>query len=325
MKPPGISLLKSFLPSIKVLGTGGGGGNVVARMIRNGIEGVDLIACNTDAQALEATGAPERILLGEKTTGGRGAGADATLGRRAAVEAQVELARAVEGAEMVFIPVGLGGGTGTGAAPVVAGLARERGALTVAVATLPFAFEGKRRMATALSGLADLRRRCDVVLVVPNDRLVALLPRSTSLIDAFEAADGVLVDVIQGIADLVTHAGLINVDLSDVRTIMEERGGAVIGKATATGANRLVEAVDKAISNPLMGEVDIRGAKGVLAHVMGDPQLGLIEVQEAMERIHRLAGGDANFIFGATTRESMGDAVGVVVIVTGLANTEPWA
>ncbi len=324
MDPTAPSPLKTFLPEIKVVGAGGGGGNVIARMIRSGIEGVQLIACNTDSQALRATRADHQLLLGRKITGGRGAGSHAELGRKAALESEEDLAELLDGAEMVFLAAGLGGGTGTGASPVISRIARERAnALTVAVVTLPFKFEGKRRMSVAKGGLAELRGEADIVLVIPNDRLLTVSSRTVSMVEAFQLADSVLVDVIQGISDLITHAGLINVDLSDVRTVMEYRGGAVIGKGVASGEDRLISAADKAIHNPLMGSVDLSGAKGILVHVMGGPDLALMEVHEAMEAIANLAGRDANVIFGATTRADLGGDVSVVLIVTGLEEPEP--
>lgn len=319
MSLPGSSPLKPFLPSIKVVGVGGGGGNVIARMLNADVAGVHLVACNTDLQALRNTGAPSQVLLGKTTTGGRGAGTDAELGRRGATESEGEIRSVLAGAEMVFIAAGLGGGTGTGASPVIAEQARNAGTLTVGVVTLPFSFEGKRRMATALKGLEALRRVANVVLVIPNDRLVTYFPRTTSMLKAFEMADHVLMDVIQGISDLVTHNGLINVDLSDVRTVMENRGNAVIGRGTGEGEDRLLQATRQALHNPLMGDVDIRGAKGILAHVMGNENLGLVEVQEAMDLINRQAGEQANVIFGATTRQEMGNGVSIIVIITGLA------
>ena len=324
MDPTAPSPLKTFLPEIKVVGAGGGGGNVIARMIRSGIEGVQLIACNTDSQALRATRADHQLLLGRKITGGRGAGSHAELGRKAALESEEDLAELLDGAEMVFLAAGLGGGTGTGASPVISRIARERAnALTVAVVTLPFKFEGKRRMSVAKGGLAELRGEADIVLVIPNDRLLTVSPRTVSMVEAFQLADSVLVDVIQGISDLITHAGLINVDLSDVRTVMEYQGGAVIGKGVASGEDRLISAADKAIHNPLMGSVDLSGAKGILVHVMGGPDLAMMEVHEAMEAIANLAGRDANVIFGATTRADLGGDVSVVLIVTGLEAPAP--
>jgi cell division protein FtsZ len=317
---PAPSSLKSFHPEIKVIGVGGGGGNVIARMIASGIEGVHLIAANTDAQALRATKADHQLLLGRGITGGRGAGSHPEVGEQAAEESRDEVVRTLEGAAMVFIAAGMGGGTGTGAAPLIAKAAKQRvHALTVAVVTLPFTFEGKRRMKVAREGLAKLRAQSDVVLVIPNDRLLTLAPRSTAMVEAFKLADQVLVDVIQGVSDLVTHAGLINVDLADVRTIMEYKGGAVIGKGTGSGDDGLRKAAEQAVHHPLMGSVDLAGAKGVLAHVIGSPRMSLIEVQEAMDAINKMAGYEANVIFGATTREEMGDNVSIILIVTGLA------
>lgn len=317
MNSPGTTQPKPYIPIIKVIGAGGAGGNVIAHMARSGVGGVELVACNTDRQALEATQAPIRILLGSDSNKGRGAGSNVKVGRRCAEDSKDELLATIGDAAMVFIAAGLGGGTGTGAAPVIAGLARELGVLTVAVVTLPFSFEGKRRGQTAQAGLAELMEQTDIALVIPNDKLVDLNKSAVSLLDAFAMVDNVLVDVIQGITDLVTQAGLINVDFSDIRTIMENKGGGVIGRGQASGADRMRKAAHNALHNPLMGDVDLAGAKGVLVHIMGNEEMGILEIEEAMKLVTEQAGEDANVIFGATTSEGMGDNVSVMLIATG--------
>jgi len=318
MGQEGSSSSQVFVPTIKAIGVGGGGGNVVAHMTREGVTGVELIAANTDSQALQATGAPARILLGQATTGGRGAGSHAEVGRACADESRQAIGRALQGADMVFIAAGLGGGTGSGASPVVAELAKHAGALAVAVITLPFSFEGRRRAATAEASLEALLHSADIVLVLPNDRLVDVTPKDMTLLRAFALVDNVLTDVIRGISSLATEAGLINVDFADVRTVMENRGRGVIGMGTASGEGRMLKALHGAIRNPLMGEVDIGGARGILVHFIGNEQMGLLEIDEAMQEINRQAGDGANLIFGASTRPRMGDSVSVLMIVTGI-------
>jgi cell division protein FtsZ len=320
MVAPEASSLKAFIPNIVVVGAGGGGGNVIAHMVRVGVSGVNLVACNTDMQALRTTRAGTQILLGRSTRKGRGAGADPEVGRRAAQDTEQELAASLGEAAMVFIAAGLGGGTGTGSAPIIARLAKAMGALTVAVVTLPFAFEGRRRINVARSGLLELAPEVDMILVIPNDRLLEVSPRNMTLLDAFARVDGVMVDVIQGITDLITHVGLINVDFADVRTVMENRGGGVIGKGTGRGEHRLDDAVQAALNNPLMGEVNLSGAKGVLVHIMGNEGLGLLEITEAMETLTNRMGSEVNLIFGATTNERMGDSVSLMMIATGVDN-----
>ncbi|MBI3993643.1 MAG: cell division protein FtsZ [Candidatus Lambdaproteobacteria bacterium] len=309
--------LKSYIPQIKVFGAGGAGGNVIAHMVRSQVGGVELVACNTDRQALMATGAPQMILLGEKTNRGRGSGANVKVGRACAIESQAELEQALGEAKMVFIAAGLGGGTGTGACPVIAELAKEHGALTVAVVTLPFSFEGKRRAASAQSGLAELMKHTDIALVIPNDKLVDLNTADVTLLKAFAMVDNVLVDVIQGITELITKVGLINVDFSDIRTIMENKGGGVIGRGIGRGTDRVMQAARRALHNPLMGDVDLRGAKGILVHIMGNEDLGILEIEQAMEMLTEETGDDVNLIFGATTNEGMGDTVSIMMIATG--------
>ena len=311
--PPG-GELKPYIPQIRVFGAGGAGGNVIAHMVRSRIGGVELVACNTDRQALMATGAPQMILLGEQTNRGRGAGANVKVGRACAVESQPELEQALGDAKMIFIAAGLGGGTGTGACPVIAELAKEHGALTEAVVTLPFSFEGKR---SAQSGLAELMKHTDIALVIPNDKLVDLNTADVTLLKAFAMVDNVLVEVIQGITELITKVGLINVDFSDIRTIMENKGGGVIGMGIGRGTDRVMQAARRALHNPLMGDVDLRGAKGILVHIMGNEDLGILEIEQAMEMLTAQTGDDVNLIFGATTNEDMGDQVSIMMIATG--------
>jgi cell division protein FtsZ len=320
MKELAAGKLNLFVPTIKVIGVGGGGGNVIAHMIRQGIAGVTLISANTDIQALRNTRAEWAILLGHRTRKGRGAGADPVAGRHAAEESAEALRAAVADAAMVFITAGLGGGTGTGAAPQIARLARDAGALTVAAVTLPFSFEGKRRAGVARAGLKALAAEVDMVLVIPNDKLVEISTRAMTLLEAFALVDGVMVDVIQGITDLLTQVGLINVDFADVRTVLEYRGGGVIGKGTGSGEQRLLDAARGALNNPLMGNVSLRGAKGVLVHVMGNEQLGLGEVHEAMDFLAGEVGEETNLIFGATTHPRHGDTAGLMVIATGVVS-----
>ncbi|MBI4081927.1 MAG: cell division protein FtsZ [Candidatus Lambdaproteobacteria bacterium] len=309
---------KPFIPVIKVIGVGGGGGNVIAHMVRCGITGAELIAANTDQQALRRSRAPVCALLGPETTRGRGAGSLVKVGERCALESEPMLGRLLKGAAMVFIAAGLGGGTGTGASPVIARIAKGLGALTVAVVTLPFSFEGKRRRNAALAGLDALKAQADMVLVIPNDRLVDVSPKEISLLHAFARADDVLREIIQGITELITHRGFINVDFSDVRTIMENKGDGVIGRGRAAGENRVVEATGEALRNPLMGDVSIRGAKGVLVHFMSREALALVEMEEAMSRINQETGEGANVIMGATVDERMDDSVAVMLIATGI-------
>ena len=318
MGQEGSSSNQVFVPTIKAIGVGGGGGNVVAHMTREGVTGVELIAANTDYQALRATGAPDCILLGQATTGGRGAGSRPEVGRACADESRQAIGKALQGADMVFIAAGLGGGTGSGAGPVVAELAKHAGALAVAVITLPFSFEGRRRAAAAEASLEALLHSADIVLVLPNDRLVDVTPKDMTLLRAFALVDNVLTDVIRGISSLATEAGLINVDFADVRTVMENRGRGMIGMGTASGAGRTLKALQGAIRNPLMGEVDIGGARGILVHFIGSEDMGLLEIEEAMQEINRQAGDRTNLIFGASTRPQMGDSVSVLMIVTGI-------
>ena len=301
---------------IKVIGVGGGGSNAVNRMVRAGFPGVEFIVANTDVQALQQSEAAIKVQLGGKLTRGLGAGADPRTGRAAALEDTERLLEVLEGADMVFVTAGMGGGTGTGAAPVVASLAGEMGALTIAVVTKPFAFEGGRRSKQAEAGLAELRDAVDSVITIPNERLLAV-DRSLTLVRAFEAADDVLRQAIQGISDLILVPGLINLDFADVKAVMAGRGVAVMGTGVADGADRAVEAARRAISSPLLEEASVDGAQGVIINITGGADLGLGEVNDASEIIHSAADPDANIIFGAVVDPSLGSKVKITVIATG--------
>ncbi|MBI3941109.1 MAG: cell division protein FtsZ [Acidobacteria bacterium] len=302
---------------IKVVGIGGGGGNAVNRMIEAGIEGVEFISANTDAQALRTSLAPIKLQLGSRLTKGLGAGANPEVGRQAALEDTEKIIELVDGADMVFITAGLGGGTGTGAAPIVASLASELSALTVAVATKPFHFEGRRRMAQAEAGLAELRDSVDTVITIPNERLLQTVEAGTTLLDAFKIADDILRQAVQGISDLITVTGVINLDFADVKTIMTGMGMALMGTGVASGENRAVVAAQKAISSPLLEEGSIQGAKGVLINISGSHSMTLHEVSEATRIIQEAADSEANIIFGSVFDDSLGDRVKITVIATG--------
>jgi cell division protein FtsZ len=303
---------------IRVIGVGGGGGNAVNRMIAAGVTGVDFLVANTDAQALHASNAPLKIQLGAKLTKGLGAGANPEIGRRAALEDTDKLIDALEGADMVFVTAGLGGGTGSGGAPIVASLARELHALTVGVVTKPFAFEGKRRMMQAEQGLQELSQSVDTVICIPNERLMQFVDKGTSFFEAFRIADDILRQGVQGISDIITITGIINRDFADIKTIMEGMGYAVMGTAVAEGDNRAVEATNRAISSPLLEDATINGAHGILLNITGSSKLTLHEVHEASSIVQKAAAENANIIFGAVHDESMGDAVKVTVIATGI-------
>ncbi len=303
---------------IKVIGVGGGGGNAVNRMIAAKVEGVEFMAANTDLQALQASRAPIKIQLGAKLTKGLGAGANPEVGRAAALEDTDKIVEALEGADMVFVTTGLGGGTGTGGAPIVASLARELGALTVAVVTKPFAFEGKRRMMQAEQGLGELSQAVDTVICIPNERLMQYVDKCTSFFEAFRIADDILRQGVQGISDIITITGIINRDFADIKTIMEGMGYAVMGTATARGENRAIEATNKAIASPLLEDASINGAQGILLNITGSSKLTLHEVHEASTIVQRAAAENANIIFGAVHDEAMQDAVKVTVIATGI-------
>ncbi|HEV2176099.1 MAG TPA: cell division protein FtsZ [Terriglobia bacterium] len=303
---------------IKVIGVGGGGGNAVNRMIAAKLEGVEFMVANTDLQALRMSQAPVKIQLGAKLTKGLGAGANPDVGRKAALEDTEKVIDALDGADMVFITAGLGGGTGTGGAPIVAGLARELGALTVAVVTKPFAFEGKRRLAQAEQGLAELSEAVDTVICIPNERLMQFVDKGTSFFEAFRIADDILRQGVQGISDIITITGIINRDFADIKTIMEGMGYAVMGTATASGENRAVNATNQAISSPLLEDASINGAQGILLNITGSSKLTLHEVHAASSIVQQVAADNANIIFGAVHDESMKDAVKVTVIATGI-------
>ncbi len=307
---------------IKVIGVGGGGGNAVNRMIASRIGGIEFLSANTDAQALRTNHATTKIQLGEKLTKGLGCGAQPEIGRQAALEDTEKILEALEGADMVFITAGLGGGTGTGGAPIVASLASELGALTVAVVTKPFTFEGKRRMAQADQGIRELRDCVDTLICIPNDRLLATVERDTPLPEAFSVADDVLRQAVQGISDLITVPGLINLDFADVKTIMRGMGDAVMGTGVASGENRAVEAAQKAISSPLLEDTSIDGAKGVIINITGGDDLSLTEVNEASSIIHQEADEDAVIIFGAVMEPKMEGKVKITVIATGFPKNE---
>jgi cell division protein FtsZ len=308
---------------IKVVGVGGGGGNAVNRMVRAGLDGVEFIACNTDLQALQGNVAPARIQIGAKLTKGLGAGADPNVGREAALEDTDGLIQALTGADMVFVTTGLGGGTGTGATPVIASLATELGALTIAVVTKPFKFEGRKRALQAERGLEALRECVDTVIAIPNERLLAIINRDTPLTEAFATADDVLRQAIQGISDLILVPGLINLDFADVKTIMAGMGMAMMGTGVHSGENRTVEAAKAAISSPLLEGASVQGARGVIINVTGGPDLSLVEVSEASQLIQESAHADANIIFGAVVDPALEGRVKVTVIATGFG--EPGA
>jgi len=302
---------------IKVIGVGGGGCNAVNRMIRAKLEGVEFITANTDLQALKLSQAPVKLQLGAKLTKGLGAGANPEVGRKAALEDTEKIIEGLEGADMIFITAGLGGGTGSGAAPVVASLATELGALSVAVVTKPFAFEGKRRMMQAEQALQELIGAVDTVIVIPNERLMDTVERGTSFFDAFRIADDILRQAVQGISDIITVPGIINRDFADVKTIMHGQGYAVMGTAVATGTNRAVDAANRAISSPLLEDNSIQGAQGILINVSGSSSLTLHEVHEASSVIQKAAHENANIIFGAVQDDSMKDSVKITVIAAG--------
>jgi len=303
---------------IKVVGVGGGGSNAVARMIHEGLEGVEFHILNTDVQALEASIVPNKLQIGVKITGGLGAGSDPAVGRQAALEDTERIIELLQGADMVFVTAGLGGGTGAGAAPVVASLAKELDALTVAVVTKPFMFEGARRMRQADKSLGELAGTVDTVIAIPNDRLLALVPRGTSFFEAFRLADDILMQAVQGISDIITTPGMINRDFSDIRATMLGMGYAMMGTAVGQGANAAVEAARKAISCPLLEDSRITGSRGILINITGSSQLGLHEVNEACSIIREAADcDDVQINFGVILNESLADAVKITVIATG--------
>lgn len=301
---------------IKVIGVGGGGSNAVNRMIESGLKGVEFIAINTDVQALHLSKAENRLQIGEKLTKGLGAGANPEIGFQAAEENRNDLEAALKGADMVFVTAGMGGGTGTGAAPIVAEIAKELGALTVGVVTKPFVFEGRKRQVQAESGVANMKEKVDALITIPNEKLLQVVDKNTSINDAFHIADDVLRQGVQGISDLIAVPGLINLDFADVKTIMRKTGTALMGIGTASGENRASSAARAATSSPLL-ETSIEGARGVLLNITGGPSLGLFEVNEAAEIIAQVVDPEANIIFGAVIDEQMAEEVRVTVIATG--------
>jgi cell division protein FtsZ len=307
----------AYIAAIRVVGVGGAGLNAIHRMMDAGIAQVDFIAVNTDRQALAISDAPTKISIGESVTGGLGSGADPAVGREAAEEATDQLRAALRGSDMVFVTAGEGGGTGTGGAPVVARIARELGALTVGIVTTPFRFEGTRRRAAADSGVEELRAACDTVIVIPNDRLLEVLDRSTSMVDAFKIADDVLRQGVQGICDLITTPGLINLDFADVRTVMQDAGSALMGIGYATGPNRAREAAERALGSPLI-DAEIVRARGILLSISGGDDLSLVEVNDAAEVVRETATDETNIIFGATVDSRLTGQVWVTVVATGL-------
>ncbi|HET9948036.1 MAG TPA: cell division protein FtsZ [Longimicrobiales bacterium] len=307
---------------MKVVGVGGAGGNAVNRMVDEQLEGVEFISMNTDAQALKTSRAQVTIQIGKKLTRGLGAGARPEVGRQALAESEAEVRRALEGADLVFVTAGMGGGTGTGAAPLVAQIARDLGALTIGVVTRPFSFEGRKRERQAGQGLAELRRSVDTMIVVPNDRLLSVVPKGTSFRDALKKADEVLLNATQGISDLITVTGEVNVDFADVRTVMASRGPALMGSGWGEGENRAQEAAQEAISSPLLDEVSIRGAKGVLINISGGMDLAIDEVTTIASIIQEEAGEDAEIIFGAVHDAELNGRIRVTVIATGFDAAE---
>jgi cell division protein FtsZ len=302
---------------IKVIGVGGGGSNAVNRMVQTGLDGVEFIVANTDLQALKYSPAPIKLQIGGKLTKGLGAGADPNVGRQAALEDTEKILQSLDGADMIFVTTGLGGGTGTGAAPVIASLASELGALTVAVVTKPFKFEGKKRLTQAERGLDALRDCVDTIITIPNERLLSIIERTTTLTDAFQTADDVLRQAIQGISDLILVPGMINLDFADVKTIMAGMGLAMMGTGVAEGADRALEAARRAISSPLLEGASVNGARGVIINVTGGPDLSLVEVSEASAIVQEAADEDANIIFGAVVDPALKGKVKITVIATG--------
>ncbi len=305
---------------IKVVGVGGGGCNAVNTMVRAGLENIEFIACNTDTQTLNVSIAPAKLQIGATLTKGLGAGANPEIGKKAAIEDSKKIAGHLDDADMIFVTAGMGGGTGTGAAPIIAKMAKERGALTVAVVTKPFLFEGKRRFKQAEEGLRELRGAVDTLITIPNQRLLNVVEDTTSLQDAFRKADNILKEAVQGISDLITVPGLINLDFADVKTIMYDMGIALMGTGAASGKNRAVEAAQKAISNPLLEEATIKGAKGVLINITGGQKLTLMDINEAATVVTEAAHEDSNIIVGSVVNPDMGEEIRVTVIATGFTS-----
>ncbi len=309
---------------IRVVGVGGGGGNAINSMIEKGLQGVEFIAINTDTQALERNGAKHKIQVGKNLTRGLGAGADPQIGHRAVEEDRDEIAQNLDGADMVFITAGMGGGTGTGGAPIVANIARTIGALVVGIVTKPFSCEGKKRASQAEMGLEELKKHVDTLIVIPNQKLLSIVERNTSLLDSFGMANDVLYNATRGISELITVPGLINVDFADVRTVMREMGDALMGTGICKGENRAIEAAQSAISSPLLEGVSISGAQGVLVNVTGGKNMSLVEVDEATNVINEASGEDANIILGAVVDDRLDEEIMVTVIATGF-NRKPAA
>ncbi|WP_327356744.1 cell division protein FtsZ [Streptomyces sp. NBC_01304] len=315
---------QNYLAVIKVIGVGGGGVNAINRMIEVGLKGVEFIAINTDAQALLMSDADVKLDVGRELTRGLGAGANPAVGRKAAEDHREEIEEVLKGADMVFVTAGEGGGTGTGGAPVVANIARQLGALTIGVVTRPFTFEGRRRANQAEDGIAELREEVDTLIVIPNDRLLSISDRQVSVLDAFKSADQVLLSGVQGITDLITTPGLINLDFADVKSVMSEAGSALMGIGSARGDDRAVAAAEMAISSPLL-EASIDGARGVLLSISGGSDLGLFEINEAAQLVSEAAHPEANIIFGAVIDDALGDEVRVTVIAAGFDGGQPPA
>ncbi len=307
---------------IKAIGIGGGGGNAINTMIEEGLKGVDFIVANTDSQALDASRAEIKVQVGDSLTKGLGAGANPEVGRRAAMEDKERIREYLTGADMIFITAGMGGGTGTGGAPVIASVAKELGALTVGVVTKPFIFEGKRRMQQAEEGIRELKDKVDTLVVIPNQRLLSIAGKSTTLLETFKVADSVVTQAVRGIADLIVTPGLINLDFADIRTVMKEMGFALMGAASAAGENRAVEAAQQAISSPLLEDISINGARGVLINVTGGPDMSLFEVNEAATLIQGEAHEDATIIFGAVIDEELEEELRITVIATGFGDSQ---
>jgi cell division protein FtsZ len=318
---------KNFMKAatIRVIGIGGAGGNAVNTMIGDNLQGVDFITANTDAQALAASYSSIKIQLGEELTRGLGAGSDPEIGRQAAIETREKLQASLEGSDMIFIATGLGGGTGTGGAPIVAEIAKELGALTVAVVTKPFQFEGKRRNDQAATGISALRKTVDSLIIVPNQRLLSVGGRDLSFIDAFRKADDILYHAVKGISDLIMVPGLINLDFADVKKIMSQMGIALMGTGAAQGDNRAIEAAQRAISSPLLEDNTIQGARGILMNITGGPGMTIHEINEASSMIQQEAHEDANIIFGTVVDEKMGETIRITVIATGFETSEAKA
>jgi cell division protein FtsZ len=309
------------LATIKVIGVGGGGNNAVNRMIEHGVQGVEFISVNTDAQALNLSKAEIKMQIGGKLTRGLGAGANPEVGKKAAEESKEQIEEALKGADMVFVTAGMGGGTGTGAAPVIAGIAKDLGALTVGVVTRPFTFEGRKRATQAQGGISSMKESVDTLIVIPNDRLLEIVDKSTPMLEAFREADNVLRQGVQGISDLIAVPGLINLDFADVKTIMSNKGSALMGIGISSGENRAAEAAKKAISSPLL-ETSIDGAQGVLMNITGGTNLSLFEVQEAADIVATASDQDVNMIFGSVINENLKDEIVVTVIATGFNEVE---